>query len=140
LKGALTLSGITSATQLKGADGGWQLAAFDSGQASGTAALLSQADGILVFVDLNTMTELRRVTLQGIPLRIAPDAAHGAVIVAFADVNAGLTRFAKVDVATATVTTLNSASSLMAVGLAVSADGASIYAAMRDQLAVLTNQ
>jgi hypothetical protein len=140
LQGALTVSGITRASQLQGANGGWQIVAFGSGLASRTAAFLSQTDGILVFVDLNTMMELRRVTLQGIPLRIAPDATHGTVIVAFADVNAGLMRFAKVDVATATLTSLNATSSLLAVGLAVSADGTSILAAMRDQLAVLTNQ
>jgi hypothetical protein len=140
LRGALTLSGITPESQLQGANGGWQVVAFGSGLPAGTAALLSEADKILVFLDLNTMTELHRVTLQGIPLRIAADATHGAVIVAFADVNAGLMRFAKVDVASATVTNLKTTSSLLAVGLAVSADGTSIYGAMRDQLAVLTNQ
>lgn len=140
-KGGFTLTGITPENQLQGGvNGGWQVVTFTSGLASGVAAFLSQFDRTLVFIDLNSMTELRRVTLQGIPFRIAPDESHGTVIAALADVNAGLTRFAKVDVASAAVTNLNSTSSLLTTGLAVSADGRSIYGAMRGELAVLNNQ
>jgi hypothetical protein len=139
-KNAFTLTEITPDDQLQGSvNGGWQVVAFSSGLASGTAAFLSQFDRTLVFIDLNSMTELRRVTLQGIPFRIAPDETHGAVIVALADVNAGLTRYAKVDVASATVINLNSTSSLLTTGLVVSTDGSSIYGAMRGELAVVTN-
>jgi len=138
--GTLTLSGITPASQLTGMNGGWQLVAFGSGIASGTAAFLSQFDQVLVFVDLSTMTELRRVALQAIPLRIAGDETHGAVIVAFADVNSGLTQFATVDVATGTVRKLGATSPLLTVGLLVSADGTTIHGAMRDQASVLNNQ
>jgi hypothetical protein len=140
-EGAVILPGITPEDQLQGGvDGGWQVVVFGSGPASGTAAFLSQFDRTLVFVDLSSMTELRRVTLQGAPFRIAADETHGTVIVVFADVNAGLTRFAKVNVASATVTNLNSTSSLLTTGLAVSTDGSSIYGAMRGQLSVAANQ
>jgi hypothetical protein len=139
-RNAFTLTGITAEDQLQGSvNGGWQVVAFNSGLASGTGAFLSQFDRTLVFIDLNSMTELRRVTLQGIPFRITPDETHGAVIVALADVNTGLTRYAKVDVASATVINLNSTSSLLTTGLAVSTDGSSIYGAMRGELAVVTN-
>jgi hypothetical protein len=140
LKGALTLTGITPASQVPALSGGWQLVALGSGSASGTAAFLSQFDGTLVFVDLNSMTELRRASLQGVPFRIAADETHGTIVVAFADVAAGLTRFASVDVSTATVTALTSTSNLLSVGLLVSADGTQIYAAMRGQLQPLPNQ
>ncbi len=140
LQGALTLSGITPESQIPVQDGGWQLVAFGSGPAAGTAAFLSQYDKTLVFVNLASMTEIGRVALQGVPFRIAADETHGTVVVAFADVPAGLTRFAKVDVATGTVTNLTATSNLLSVGLLVSADGANIYAAMRDQLQVLPNQ
>jgi hypothetical protein len=140
LMGALTLVGLTPASQLTPLVGGWQLVAFGSGPANGTAALLSAADNTLVFVDLAAMTELRRVTLQGVPSRIAADETHGTVVVAFADAPAGLPRFAKVDAATAIVTNLNATSDLLSVGLLVSADGQNIYVAMRDQLQVIPNQ
>lgn len=141
LKGAVTLSGITAADQLQaGVGGGWQVVTFNSGAASGTAAFLSQFDKILVFIDLNTMTELTRVTLQGIPFRIAADETHARAIVAFADVTAGLTRFSSVDVVTGTVTKLTSTSALLTTGLAVSADGGSLDGAMRAQLVVLVNK
>jgi hypothetical protein len=139
LKGAITLSGITAADQLPAGAGGWQLVTFNSGAASGTAAFLSQFDKILVFIDLNTMTERTRVTLQGIPFRIAADETHARAIVAFADVTAGLTRFSSVDVATGTVTKLTSTSALLTTGLAVSADGGSLDGAMRTQLVVLVD-
>jgi len=141
LKGAVTLSGITAADQLQaGVGGGWQVVTFNSGAASGTAAFLSQFDKILVFIDLNTMTELTRVTLQGIPFRIAADETHARAIVAFADVTAGLTRFSSVDVVTGTVTKLTSTSALLTTGLAVPADGGSLDGAMRSQLVVLVNK
>ena len=138
---SLSLTGITPEDQLVGSpNGGWQVVTFGSGTAAGKAAFLSQFDRKLVLVDLNTMTEQGRVTLSGIPLRIAADATHGTVIVAFADVNAGLTRFAKVDVATAAVTNLNATSSLLATGFAVSSDGSALFCAMRSGLAVVSNQ
>jgi hypothetical protein len=141
LTGAATLSGITAAALLQaGVGGGWQVVTFNSGPASGTAAFLSQFDKILVFIDLNTMTELTRVTLQGIPFRIAADETHARAVVAFADVTAGLTRFSSVDVVTGTVTKLTSTSALLTTGLAVSADGGSLDGAMRAQLAVLVNK
>ena len=73
------------------------------------------------------------------PFRIVADNANGALIVA--DVEAGLTRFLRVDVATGVVTPseLQATTDLLAVGLAISADGSKIYAAMRDQFQILSN-
>ena len=71
------------------------------------------------------------------PFRIVADNANGALIVA--DVEAGLTRFLRVDVATGVVTEPQATTDLLAVGLAISADGSKIYAAMRDQFQILSN-
>jgi hypothetical protein len=60
--------------------------------------------------------------------------------VASADAPAILTRFTKVDVAIGVTSQLSATTPLLAVGLLVSADGTKIYAAQRDQLAVLNNQ
>ena len=135
---SLTLVGLTEASQLPSAAGGWQLAVFDSGPAAGIAALLHQYDKVVVSVDLATGQEIRRVDLSGYnPFRIVADNANGALIVA--DVEAGLTRFLRVDVATGVVTELQATTDLLAVGLAISADGSKIYAAMRDQFQILSN-
>ncbi len=144
LQGGVTLTGITAVNQPAGSlvgNGGWQLAPFGSstGPAFGKLAFLSETDKVLVVVDLASMTELRRVTLSGVPIRIAADETHGAVVVALADIQAGLTRFERIDMGTGAVTNLQSTANLFAVGLAVSADGTKIYAAMRDQLQVIPN-
>ena len=59
---------------------------------------------------------------------------------ASADAPAILTRFTKVDAATGATSQLSTTTPLLAVGLLVSADGTKIYAAERNQLAVLNNQ
>lgn len=135
-----TLNGLTPFDQILGGQGGWQLSVSDSGPAQGTAALLAQYDKAVVFVDLNTALETRRVALDGVPFRIAVDNVHGTVIVALADVSAGLTRFVKVDIVTGAVTPLNSTVDFLATGFGVSADGSSLYVANRDQFRILPNE
>lgn len=137
---ALTLTGITPASGLGVGQGGWQVVLFSSGPMAGKGAFLSDADKVLVWFDTQTMTMIGApVTLTGNPFRLAADETHGKAIVAFADPDAGLTRFAAVG-SDGSVTTLTTTTQLLAAGLQVSPDGASIYAAMRDQFAVLPNQ
>jgi len=86
LSESVPLSGLTPIPKSGAAPvGGWQLAVFSSGPAAGTAAVLSQADDVVVFVNLLTGHEIRRVTLSGSAIRIAADSAHGNLIVAIAD-------------------------------------------------------
>jgi hypothetical protein len=107
---------------------------------TGIVGLLSQADNVVVLINLKTMTVTGRVTLPGIPICLSVDTAHGAVIVASADLDAGLTRFYNVDVSTGALTQLTSTSNLLATGLGVSFDGTSLYACMRDQCQILPNE
>jgi hypothetical protein len=137
---SLILNGLTPADQLwgqgDGPDGGWQLDVFKSGPAANTAAVLSQTvigqfDRKVVFVDIASGTELRRVQLDGNPFRIAVNNATGELIVAYADVSDGKTHFKKIAVATGEVSDLSitTPEGILATGLAVSADGAKVYAA-----------
>jgi hypothetical protein len=139
LKGSLTLTGFTPASLLATTNGGWHVVTFGSGIAAGNAAVLSAADAALSIVDLTTMAESHRIALPGAPFRIAPDATHGAVIVAFSDVAAGVTRYASVDVATGTLKTLTSTSTQLSVGFGVSADGTKLYSCSRGTCEVLLN-
>jgi len=152
----VSLSGFTKIAQLYSSDtaifaDGWQLVMFDSG----TAAVLSRGNRADWFANLATSAvsgpytipadpfgevASGAQTLFNDPFRIAVDnwitAANpqGALIVALADANglSGGTRFVKVDVATGTVTPLQSTSSLLDVGLAVTSDGTQIIGCMRD--------
>jgi len=108
--------------------------------AAGTAAVLSQADDVVVFVNLSTGHEIRRVTLSRQAIRIAPDNAHGALIVAIADTYNRQTTFQKVDPSTGADTTLQAISPLIATGLAVSQDGSNLFVGMRLQYAVIPNK
>jgi hypothetical protein len=147
VKGSLVLQGISKAsvTRQNGSTiGGWQVAAFSSGPAAGKAVFLSSYDGILVVVDIATMTEVVRVDLVAalgtteFPMRLAADEANGSILVAFADVNAGLSRFASVNPVTGAVTPLAATSSLLAVGFGVSTDGTQMYACQLDKCEALS--
>ncbi len=105
-----------------------------------TAVLMSQADGVVVLIDLKTMSELGRVAVPGVLLSITTDVAHGAVVVASADFGAGLTHFYKIDVGSHALSQLNTTSNLLVTGLAVSLDGNSMYVCMRNQCETLPNK
>jgi hypothetical protein len=140
---ALTVGECTQASKLAYATGGWQLAIFSSGPAAGKGALLCQADKVLILFDLTTMTETGSVTLTGLPFRIAADVTNGNVIIANANTNAIVTTFAKVNaLATGTIApvALNATTSVLSVGLAVSADGKKINACMQAQCSVFDNK
>lgn len=139
-KYALTVTGVTPPNQIGAGQGGWYVVLFSSGPAAGKGAFLSAADELVVFFDVATMAETKRVTLTGTPFRIVADETHGNLIVANADPAAGLTRYDSVAPSTGTVTRLQSTSTLLSVGLAVSADGTKIYSGMRDKAEALPNQ
>ena len=146
LQPALPLPGVTPKSTVVAASvvaGGLYDVVFDSGSASGTIAVLSTYDQLLLFVDRSSWTVTKSISLsgvQGTPFRIVADVANGAVIVAFANPASVTTTYASVDVATGTVTPLESTSSLLSVGLAVSSDGTKIYSAQRNQIEVKSNQ
>lgn len=140
---AFPLPGCTPMSAVQAANpvaGGWQVVVFDSGPASGTVAVLCAYDKTLDLVNVGMWT-VKSVTLSGVPFRIAPDATHGNVIVAYVDLANARTTYDSVAALTGTVNPpLTSTSSLLSVGLAVSSDGTKIYSAQRDQLQVLSNQ
>lgn len=138
---SVTLTGLTSLTQQASPPGGgWQLAVFHSGPAAGIAAVLSQADNVVVFVNLSTGQEIRRVSVNNPAIRIAPDDADGSLVVATADTSSRLTRFQSIDVASGTVSNLQTTSDLLATGLGVSSDGTQLFVGMRLKYEVLPNQ
>jgi hypothetical protein len=149
--GSLTLTGFTPADTLRAAlpaSGGWHIAVLDSGTHACTVAVMAPiltADQSVSYklelVDGTTMQQIgSAIALPANSFRIASDNTHQAFIVASADAPAILTRFTKVDAATGTASQLSATTNLLAVGLLVSADGTKIYAAQRDQLAILNNQ
>lgn len=135
---SVALTGLTPASQIKSPLGGSQLAVFGSGPQSGKAVVLHQTDKILVWVDVAVAQELRRVALNGSPFRLAADNANGSAIVAFADTEAGLTRFVKV-APDGTVVNLSATVDFLATGFAVSADGTNLYVSNRDKFRILAN-
>jgi hypothetical protein len=139
--GSVALTGLTPQSQLVGY-GGWQLQVFDAaGPSQGTAALLASYEKAVIFVDLATMTETKRVALTGaaVPFRLSKNDADGSVVVALADPTAGLTRFVRV-APDGTTTALKSTVPFLATGFAVSADGTKLYCGNRGQFKIVANQ
>lgn len=98
LKGSLAITGLTSG-------GTPRVVTFNSGSATGTAAVLSPTDNIIVFVTLSTMMEIRRVTVAPSATshvaQIMADETAGNLIIVIANVNGGTTTsgFAKLVIA-----------------------------------------
>jgi hypothetical protein len=130
----VVLPGLTTIANLPNIfSGSWRVKAFSSGPLAGTVAVLSRFDKSVWFKNISTgaVTGPFVVTSAASddPMNIAPDNAHGTLIVALADATglSGGTRFVKVDPTTGAVSQpLQSASSLLAVGLAVSPDGSTL--------------
>jgi hypothetical protein len=140
---ALPLPGVTPLGTVQGVSpiaGGWQVVVFDSGPASGTIAVLSTYDKLLLLINEGTWAVTKSVTLSGIPFRIATDTTHGAVIVAYANPTNVTTTYASVDALLGTVTPLTTTSSLLSVGLGISSDGTKLYSSQRNQMDVELNQ
>jgi DNA-binding beta-propeller fold protein YncE len=135
-----SVSGITLLGQLAPGKGGTQVSVFRSGSQAGTAALLANADNLVVFFNLSTAQETRRVSVAGNPFRIAPDDVNGKLIVAIFDVTTGGTKFVSLNPADGSATDLAATVPFLATWVAVSADGTKIYAGNRDQFRILQNQ
>lgn len=143
LTGFVNFTGMTPASQTA-VNGGWQLAVMEYNTGSGTpvriAAVMSRADQKVWFVDLSTNQISGPFAVVGDPFRIAADNVHHKLIVALVDPSTGGTKFVSMDPATGVTTPLTTTSSLLAVGLGVSADGAKMYVSMRNQFVILPNQ
>jgi hypothetical protein len=78
---------------------------YNAGAAAGTAAVFSSLDNVIVFVNLTTMTETRRVSVppsaNSRAVQIAADEAGANVVIVFANVsgNVAFSGFAKLAVA-----------------------------------------
>lgn len=130
---------------------GWQLQVFNTGPLAGTAVILSQYDQVLVYVNLATMTEIRRVDLTQpfknanppLPVlqsfRIGKDEADGSVVVAFADPVNGKTVLYNVD-QNGNMSPLGATEPFLATGLQESADGTQIYWGNRSSFAITPKQ
>ena len=146
VNGSLALSGFALPANLYLA-GGWYFAALEPSSGGCTIALLApKVDAqnnimfSIVFFDGVRMQQIAIAdNLPQSSFRLAADNAHGGMIVAYADTDARLTRFVKVDT-TGAVTALASTTDILTVGLQVSPDGTSIYGAMRDQFQIIPNQ
>lgn len=122
VKGSLAITGLTSG-------GTPRVVTFNSGSATGTAAVLSPADSLIVFVNLGTMAEIRRVTAVSTATnhvaQIIADETAGDLIIIFANVNGGTTMstFAKLTIASGNpvpYTGPNSTAALLFMDVAVS--------------------
>jgi hypothetical protein len=132
-------SANAAATPEPAALGGWPLRIIGgSGTAAGTVGLLSSYDNVLDFLTISSGNVLSwptggYVTVAGNPYLIAPDATHGAFIVALADTTNGVTTLQSISATTYAVTNITSASTLpvgfLASGILVSDDGSTIYVA-----------
>jgi hypothetical protein len=132
-------SANAAATPEPAARGGWPLRIIGSGTAAGTVGLLSSYDNVLDFLTISSGNVLSwptggYVTVAGNPYLIAPDATHGAFIVASADTTNGVTTLQSISTTSsyaATTITPNPAlpAGFLASGILVSDDGTKIYVA-----------
>jgi hypothetical protein len=133
----LPLSTVQAANSVAG---GWLIVVFDSGPASGTIAVLSTYDQLLLLLNESTWKVTDSVKLSGTPFRIVADTTNGKVIFAYANPASATTTYASVNASSGAVTPLTSTSSLLSVGFAVSADCTKIYSSQRSQMDVKSNQ
>lgn len=123
--------------------GMWDVVDSNAQCAQAIFAPVLESDGSAaqqVVLVVGTVPTITAVTAPNNSFRIALDDVHGAVIVAYDDPVAALTRFVSVSIATADVTQLTTTSTVRGGGLKVSADGQSIYYGVRDQFSILPNQ
>jgi hypothetical protein len=122
LKGSLALAGLTPG-------GTPRIVTFNTGSAAGTAAILNSSDNVIVFVNLSTMTELRRVsvvpTQTSHAVQIIVDETAANVVIVFGNVSGNVTfsGFAKLAVASGNPVPYsgpNSIASLLFMDVAIS--------------------
>jgi Cep192 domain 4 len=116
---------------------GWQLQVFNGG----TAVILSQYDKLLVYIDLATMKELKRVNLPTAlqPFRIGKNESDGSVVVLFADPLNGRT-VASVVKSDGTVKPLETTQPFLSTGFQISTDGGNAYWGNREVGVITPNQ
>jgi hypothetical protein len=113
-----------------GASNGFQLALLGTS----IAAILDETNGTVVLVDVVHMVELHRATIQGgRSFRLAAFPGRNGFVVAVADANARLTRYAFVDAQSGNVTQLPETSTLLSVGFGPG------VSCMRNQCEAVTN-
>jgi len=143
-KKALPLPGVTSISTVQAKNpvaGGMQVIVFDSGSASGTIAVLSTYDQLLLLINVSTWTVTHSVPLPcATPFRIATDVADGNIVVACADPADVMTTYLAVSASSGAVTTRKSTSPLLSVGLGISSDGKTIRSSQRNQMDLQQNQ
>ncbi|MDR3548041.1 MAG: hypothetical protein P4M11_07220, partial [Candidatus Pacebacteria bacterium] len=139
-------TGFTDSATVKSTSqlGGWELVVFQNGSLSGTAALLSNYDKTLIFVNTTTMAQIGQpIVLTGNPFRIAKDETNGKVVVEFADFTNAATpksTFASVSPTAITPAVYTSTSLNLGAGFAVSPDGNSLYICQRASCDVQPNK
>jgi hypothetical protein len=123
---------------------GWEVVVFQSGPLSGTVAILSNYDKVLIFVNTTTMAQIGQpITLTGNPFRIAKDETNGKVVVEFADFTNATTpksTFASVSPSAITPAVYVSTSLNLGAGFAVSPDGKYLYVCQRASCDVQPNK
>jgi hypothetical protein len=132
---ALSLTGISPLSTVVSASlyaGGLEEVVFDSGPDSGTVAVLSTYDQLLLFVNTSTWAVTKSVQLSGVPFRIVADKANGRVLVAYANFASVTTTYAWVNASTGVITPLTATSSLLSVGLGF--NGTNIISTQRNQI------
>ncbi len=127
------------------ATGGWEMAYVD-----GTLCVMGQvvnADGTvsqkLALVDNTNQTLTQYVTLPPGTIHIAADPVHNGVVAEYVDFSGTtpITRFARVDVNTGAVTTLQSTSQLIpGAGFLVTDDGSQIAVFVQGKADFIPNQ
>jgi hypothetical protein len=145
-KGSLIINGMTPASELSVGNGGWSVIAFDactppaSCPAAGTAAVFSQYDKLLVFVNIATMTETGRVALTGEPVLITADNPDGLVQVEFQGVSSST--YQNVNPITGELITppLNATTPILGMGYGLSLDAKEINACSQGTCKVFSNQ
>jgi hypothetical protein len=126
--------------------GGWEIVVFQNqgDPLSGTMAILSNYDKILIFVNAVTMAQIGQpIALTGNPFRIAKDETNGKVVIEFADLTNPAnpkSTFASVTPSATTPVTYDSTSPNLGAGFAVSPDGKYLYVCQRASCDVQPNK
>jgi hypothetical protein len=134
LRSSLLLTGVTPISSLPGYTGGWYEALLGS-----TSGTLVVADNVAIFVNATTMSEVARTTFAQPAYLLVPDVTHGTFVVQVPDTTTATSGFASLAPATGKQTDLTSKSQLFG-GLAVSADGTTLYICSGSQCETQLNQ
>jgi hypothetical protein len=134
----LALTGVTPISSLPNLTGGWSEALVN-----GTSGTLAVADKLAIFANASSMEEVSRATFTTPAYLLVPDPTHGTFIVQLpnlVDLTVASSSFMSIDpIGTNPGAGLKSTSSLFG-GLAVSADGSTLYICSGSQCESQPNQ